>query len=46
VTNDANKYAMLSYFYKADADYGTRLARATHADVTRVKDAAAHLSDN
>jgi catalase len=46
VTNDANKYAMLSYFYKADADYGTRLARATNADVARVKDAAAHLSEN
>jgi catalase len=46
VTNDANKYAMLSYFYKADADYGTRLARATHADVARVRDAAAHLTDN
>ena len=46
VTNDANKYAMLSYFYKADADYGTRLARATDSDITRVKDAAARLSDN
>jgi catalase len=46
VTNDANKYAMLSYFYMADADYGTRLAQATHADLSRVKDAAAHLSEN
>ena len=46
VTNDANKYTMLSYFYKADTDYGTRLARAIHADVARVQDAAAHLSDN
>ena len=44
VTNDANKYAMLSYFYKADADYGTRLAGATQADVARVRDAAARLT--
>ena len=46
VTNDENKYAMLSYFYKADPDYGSRLARASHADVARVRDAAAHLSEN
>jgi catalase len=46
VTDDANKYAMLSYFYKADADYGARLARASHADVARVRDAAAHLTEN
>ncbi len=45
VTNDANKYAMLSYFYKADSDYGRRLARAVHADPARVKDAAAKLQD-
>ena len=36
---------MLSYFYKADADYGTRLAKATHADVSRVKAAAEKLAD-
>jgi catalase len=46
VTNDANKYTMLSYFYKADADYGKRLASATHANLARVQDAAAHLSEN
>jgi catalase len=46
VTNDANKYAMLTYFYKADPDYGTRLAQATHADVARVRDAASHLVEN
>ncbi|WP_235362760.1 catalase [Burkholderia sp. A9] len=46
VTNDANKYAMLSYFYKADADYGTRLARATHADPSRVKSLADKLVEN
>ncbi|WP_126285513.1 catalase [Burkholderia stagnalis] len=46
VKNDANKYAMLSYFYKADADYGTRLARATHADPARVKSLADTLVEN
>jgi catalase len=45
VSHEANKYVMLSYFYKADADYGTRLAKATKADVTRVKAAAAQLTD-
>jgi catalase len=46
VTNDDNKYAMLSYFYKADADYGKRLAAATHADLSRVEAKAAALSEN
>jgi catalase len=46
VTNEANKYTMLSYFYKADADYGKRLASATHADLARVQSAAAHLVEN
>ncbi|WP_439654807.1 catalase [Trinickia terrae] len=46
VTNDDNKYTMLSYFYKADADYGKRLAVATHADLSRVQAKAAALSDN
>lgn len=46
VTNDANKYAMLSYLYKADSDYGTRLPQATHADVSRVQSMAAHLNEN
>ncbi|WP_284343776.1 catalase [Dyella mobilis] len=45
VTNDQNKYAMLSYFYKADPDYGTRMAKAVKADVARVKAAAAQLQD-
>ncbi|WP_243649293.1 catalase [Luteibacter rhizovicinus] len=45
VTNEGNKYTMLSYFYKADPDYGSRLAKATHADVARVKAAAAQLKD-
>jgi catalase len=45
VTNDTNKYTMLSYFYKADADYGTRLANAVHANVQQVQSQAAKLSD-
>jgi catalase len=46
VTNDANKYTMLSYFYKADTNYGARLVSATHADLSRVKTLAGKLSDN
>jgi catalase len=46
VTNEHNKYAMLSYFYKADADYGTRLAQAVHANVQQVQSLAAKLSEN
>jgi len=46
VTNEHNKYTMLSYFYKADADYGTRLAQAIHANVQQVQSLAAKLSDN
>lgn len=44
--NEANKYTMLAYFYKADPDYGLRLARATHADPARMKSRAAGISDN
>jgi len=46
VTNEHNKYTMLSYFYKADADYGSRLAQAVHANVQQVQSLAAKLSDN
>jgi catalase len=46
VTNDANRYTMLSYFYKADADYGTRLAQATHTDQSRVRSLADKLAEN
>jgi catalase len=46
MTNDANKYTMLSYFYKADTDYGTRLAQATHADLSRVRSLADKLTEN
>jgi catalase len=45
VSNEANKYAMLSHFYKADPDYGSRLAKVSHADIARVKAAAAQLTD-
>jgi catalase len=45
VSNEANKYAMLSHFYRADPDYGSRLAKASHADIARVKAAAAQLAD-
>jgi catalase len=34
---------MFSYIYKADADYGTRLAKAIHADSVRVKASADRL---
>jgi catalase len=46
VTNDANRYTMLSYFYKADADYGTRLAQAAHTDQSRVRSLADKLAEN
>jgi catalase len=36
---------MLSYFYKADADYGARLTKAVHGDLARVKTAATQLQD-
>lgn len=45
VTNDANKYTMLAYFYRADTDYGTRLAQAVHADLSRVQARAATVVD-
>ncbi|MCA8488551.1 catalase [Burkholderia arboris] len=46
VKNAQNQYVMLSYFYKADADYGTRLAQAVHANVQQVQSLAAKLSEN
>ncbi len=36
---------MLSHFYRADADYGTRLAQAVKADVARVRALADALSE-
>lgn len=43
VKNDEVKYAMLSYFYKADSDYGSRLAKSVKADVKKVQALAAQL---
>jgi catalase len=46
VTNDDNKYTMLSYFNKADSDLGARLEQALGADGARVQAMSAKLSDN
>ncbi len=45
VQDAETKNIMLSYFYKADADYGTRLTAATKGDLAMVKAKAAKLSD-
>ncbi len=36
---------MLSYFYKADADYGTRMTKAVNGNIAMVKAKAAQLKD-
>lgn len=46
VTNDDNRYVMLSYFNKADPDLGARLAQALNADDAKVKAMSAKLSDD
>jgi catalase len=46
VKDDHVRQTMLSYFYKADADYGTRLAKALNADPQIIKERAAQLNDN
>lgn len=43
--DDQSKYIMLSYFYKADANYGTGLAKVAKADLRRVQELAGKLSD-
>ncbi|ALN63468.1 catalase [Lysobacter antibioticus] len=45
VSDDVARYTMLSYFYKADADYGQALAKAMKADAGRVKSLADALSE-
>ena len=45
VTNEDVKYAMLSYFYKADADYGVAISKAVQADPARARTLAAALTD-
>jgi catalase len=46
VTNDDNRYTMISYFNKADADFGARLVKALGADASRVQSMSAKLSDD
>ncbi|WP_410832996.1 catalase [Paraburkholderia sp. SIMBA_030] len=46
VTNDKNKYIMVSYFNKADSDLGTRLEKALGVDSSRVQQMSAKLSDD
>lgn len=43
--DDESKHLMLSYFYKADSDYGTGLTKVAKGDLTRVKQLAAQLQD-
>ena len=46
VRNSNIKEKMLSHFYKADVDYGTRLAAAVDGNLGNVKALAGKLSDN
>jgi catalase len=43
--DEESRYIMLSFFYKADADYGTGLAKVAKADFERVRQLAAKLQD-
>ena len=45
VRNESVKYTMLSYFYKADRQYGEAIAKAVKADAGRVEKLAAALSE-
>ena len=45
VKDDGVKYAMLSYFQKADANYGRAIAVAVKADPAKVQQLAAKLVD-
>lgn len=45
VKDAETKHIMLSYFYKADADYGTRLTAAVKGNLATVKAKAAKLQD-
>ncbi len=44
-TDTESKNIMLSYFYKADKDYGTRLTSVAKGDLARVQKLADKLSD-
>lgn len=39
------KTEMLAFFYKADKDYGTRLAKAVNVDLKGVEGRAANLKE-
>lgn len=43
VKNSNVKYKMLSFFYKADIEYGTKLTKAVNSDLTKVKKMAMSL---
>ncbi len=43
VQNSSVKHKMLSHFYKADSEYGTRLTKAVKGDIKMVKQLAATL---
>ncbi len=45
VKDSETKHIMLSYFYKADADYGTRMTKAVNGNIATVKAKAANLKD-
>ena len=45
VKDAETKHIMLSYFYKADADYGIRITQAVKGDLAIVKAKAAQLKD-
>lgn len=44
-TDSESKHIMLSYFYKADKEYGTRLASVAKGDLVKVQQLASKLSD-
>ena len=44
-TDEEARYILLSFFYKADAEYGEGLSKVARADLKRVKALAANLSD-
>lgn len=43
--DDESKHIMLSYFYKADSEYGEGVSKVAKGDLSRVKALAAKLSD-
>ncbi|WP_411383103.1 catalase KatB [Pseudomonas sp. L7] len=43
--DEESRYIMLSYFYKADTDYGMGLAKVAKADLQRVRQMASQLED-